>query len=71
MRYKSKTFSHNNYFILYDLNDEIVCYFDNFIEISKYINYRLSDLVHEFNRNKSNIITIIIDREKYKLATFC
>lgn len=71
MGYKSKTFKENNYFILYDLSDNIVCYYDNFKELSKIINYRLCDLVHEYNRNCTNCITIIIDNTKYKLATFC
>ena len=71
MGYKSKTFKEYNYFILYDLSDNIICYFDNFKELSKIINYRLSDLVHEYNRNCTNSITVIIDNTKYKLATFC
>lgn len=71
MVYKSKTFKHDNYFILYDLNDSIICYFDNFSELSKVLNYRLCDLVHEYNRNKTDNIVVIIDNTKYKLATFC
>ena len=70
MCYNSKTFK-NNSFILYDLNDEIICYFDNFIELSKYINYRLSNLVQKYNLNQSDVIPIIIDNKTYKLATFC
>lgn len=70
MCYNSKTFK-NNSFILYDLNDEIVCYFDNFTELSKYINYRLSNLVQKYNLNQSDVIPIIIDNKTYKLATFC
>ena len=71
MCYNSKNFRHNNHFVLYNLDDEIVCYFDNFEELSKYINYRLSNLVCEYNRNMSDVITIIIDNKKYKLLTFC
>lgn len=71
MCYKSKKFRRDNYFILYDLTDNIVCYFDNFEELSRMISYRLSDLVHEYNRHNTNNITIIIDNQKYKLATFC
>lgn len=70
MNYKSKKFKKDNYFVLYDLTDNIVCYFDNFDELSKNIAYRLSDLVHEYNRYNTNNITIIIDNKKYKLATF-
>ncbi len=71
MKLKSKDFRKNNYFVLYDLNDEVVCYFDDFNELSKYISYRLSDLVHEYNRHNTNIINIIIDNKKLRLATFC
>ncbi len=71
MNYKSKTFKNNNYFVLYDLYDNIICLYDSFTELSRFINYSLSDLVHEYNRNKTNIIIIIIDNIKYKLATFC
>jgi len=68
--YKSKKFKKDNYFVLYDLTDNVVCYFDNFEELSKLISYRLSDLVHEYNRYNTNNITVIIDNQKYKLATF-
>ncbi len=71
MQFTSKSFRSNNYFVLYDSNDEIICYFNNFDELLKYVNYRLSDLVHEYNRNNTNVISIIIDNKKYKLATFC
>lgn len=71
MNYNSKTFGKENYFILYDLNDNIICYYDNFSELSSILNYRLSDLVHEYNRNKTDNIIVIINNVKYKLATFC
>ena len=71
MHLKSKDVRTKNYFVLYDVNDEIICLFNDFDELSKYLNYKLYDLVHEYNRFKSNIINIEIDRKKYKLATFC
>ena len=71
MCYKSKTFRENNYFVLYDLNDDIVCYYDSFNDLLKELNYRLCDLVHEYNRNNTNVIIVIINNKKYKLATFC
>ena len=70
MNYRSKTFIYNNYFVLYDLNDNIICYYDSFVELYKIINYKLSDLVREYNRNHTNILTVIVDNKKYKLATF-
>ena len=71
MQFNSKSFRINNYFVLYDSNDDIICYFNNFDELLKYINYKLSDLVHEYNRHNTNVISIIINNKKYKLATFC
>lgn len=71
MKYNSKDFSKNNYFVLYDNNDNLLYYFDSFVELSKIFNYRLCDLVYQYNKNHTNIITIIIENKKYKLATFC
>ena len=71
MNFNSKTFKENNYFVLYDLNDNIICYFDNFYELSKYLDYQLRNLVYQYNATASNIITVIIQKRKYKLATFC
>ena len=80
MKLKTKEFKKNNYFVLYEyeylcnLNheDEIVCYFDNWEELHKKClkNYRVRDLVYQYNKNNTNIITIIINNRKYKLATF-
>lgn len=73
MKYNSKDFKKNNHFVLYDLNDEIICYLDNWEELhNKYLkNYAIRNLVFEYNRNNTDIITIIIDDKKLRLATFC
>lgn len=71
MRFSSKDLKNNNFFVLYDLSDNIICYFDNFNELSRYINYSSRKLSYEFNIRNTNIITIIIDNKKLKLATFC
>lgn len=71
MSYSSKAFKNNNYFILYDLNDEVVCYFDNSDELLKHVNYDICHIVWLFKRINSYIIPIVIDGKKYKLATFC
>lgn len=68
--YKSKIFRNENFFVLYDINDNIIAYFDNFVELSKLFNYRLCDLVFQYNKNHTDIIPIIIENKKYKLATF-
>ncbi len=65
----SKLFRKISYFVLYDKNDIPVCYFDNFEELSKYINYRCSDLVIKFNKFGDSI-KIVIGNQFYKLYRF-
>lgn len=69
MKFNSKDFRKENYFVLYDENDYPICYFDNFYELSKHINYRCSDLVCKFNKF-GNCINIVIGNKLYKLVTF-
>ena len=70
MTFNSKTLQ-NSDFVLYDLNDQVICYFQNFNELSKYINYKVYDLAYKFKEHGSNIIKIIIENKEYKLAFFC
>ena len=53
MNYKIKKFRNENYFVLYDLSDNIVCYFNDFNELSKFVSYSLRDLIHEYNKYKT------------------
>lgn len=79
MKIKTKDFKKDYYFVIYEyrhensLNDEdeIICYLENYEELSKYINYTPRKLAYEFNSRNTNIIIIVIDNKKYKLATFC
>lgn len=70
MKYKTKEFKKDNYFILYTLDDYILCYFDNFKELSKIFNYKANDLVHEFNRHETDRLIIVVNNAKYRLVTF-
>ena len=71
MCYSSKQLKNNNYFILYDMNDNVICYFDNYNELSKHINYTPRKLAYEYNSRKKSIITVKIDNKNLRLATFC
>lgn len=65
----SKLFREMSYFVLYDKNDIPVCYFENFEELQKHINYRCSDLVTKFNKFGDSI-KIVIENQFYKLYRF-
>jgi len=68
MKYISRRFRKENSFVLYDMNDNIICYFDNFEELSKHLNYRCNDLVRQFNIY-GDLIVIRIEGIMYKLYT--
>lgn len=67
-KFTSKNFRKDNYFVLYDFNDEVICYFDNFEELSKHLNYPCFYLVNQFN-TYGNLIHITINKTIYKLYT--
>ncbi len=68
MKIKATKSRLSNYFVLYDMDDMIVCYFDDFEELSKCINYNISQLFSLFMRY-GNPIHIEIGHHKYKLFT--
>jgi len=69
LKFTSKKFKKENYFTLYDENDNIICYFDNFKELSKYTKVPMKMLVFKFN-NSTGFINIKIEKTKYKLYTY-
>ena len=60
-----------NHFIIYDNQNQIICYLEDFNELSRYINYTLRDLVKRYNKVSINdTINICIDNRLYQLYTF-
>ncbi len=70
MTYTSKSFRKNNYFTLYDNNENLICYFENYQELTKYTKLRIQDIV-KFFKNSNDYIKITIQKKEYKLYTFC
>lgn len=64
---KSKDIVCNCSFVLYDENDMLVCYFDNYYELAQHINIPSWNLAIRFNKNRNNIINIVIDGNIHKL----
>ena len=65
-KFTSKKIRENCNFVLYDFNDFPVCYFDNFEELSKHINYSSRRLATLFNVY-GNLLHICIGKNMYKL----
>lgn len=57
------------YFVLYDMNDNIICYIENFEELRKYLpNYRVRDIRRRFLNN--SFIKIIFNNTMFKIYKF-
>lgn len=65
-----RIFRKYNHFVLYDLNDVIVCYFNSYDELKRYINIPAYNLVCRFNASEDYCINVFIERKKYRLFTF-
>lgn len=55
---------------MYDLNDNLVNYFDNFEELSKIFNMRLAELVYKYSNSLFDYVVIVSYDRKYKLFTY-
>lgn len=67
----------NVFFILYDFNDNLVCYFDNVFELCnfcldklKFKRFRIADLTYTFNHSKYDYIQIQKNNILLKLYYF-
>ena len=58
------------YYILYDLNDNIICYFDNLFEISKKFGYPIKELNRKYRKSLDNSINLVLENVYYKLFCF-
>lgn len=56
------------YFVLYDMNDNIVAYFDNKFEMCNYTGVRLYDVYYRFKNKK--FIQVVINDIFYKIYKF-
>lgn len=58
------------YFVLYDLNDNIVVYLDNINELSNFTGLRIKDINYKFAISLFDFIFVVIDNIKYKVFKF-
>lgn len=68
--YTSGKISKDHAFILYDTDDAIMYYFDNYYELSKFINLPSWNLAIRYNKERSDMINIVFDGVLRKLYTF-
>lgn len=58
------------YFIVYDVNDFIVCYLDNISDLCNFSGLRKKDVNYKFKLSKYNVININVDKSRYKVYKY-
>ena len=70
LKYKTKNFKKNRFFILYDVYDNPVLLIDSWEDLVHVYHKRIKDIVYRFNNTSFDYIPVIIDGTTYKLYTF-
>lgn len=60
----------NNYYALYDLEDNLICLFNNIHEFVSKHHYQYFELRRKFKKSKSNYINLELEKKSYKLYKF-
>ena len=58
------------YYIVYDLNDNIIAYCDNKLELSNFLNLRIKDINYKFKNTKLDYIISLFENKKVKIYRF-
>ena len=58
------------YYVLYDLNDNIICYYDNLLEFSFKLGYSIKEINRKYRNSLDNSIFLVIDSTCYRLFRF-
>jgi len=58
------------YYLLYDLNDNLVCYFDNILDLINKFNYRVPEINRKFKKSVLGYALLQMHGHKYKLYRF-
>lgn len=58
------------YFVLYDLEDNIIGYFDTLLELSVKLHLDIYELRRKFRNTSNNFVNLIYNKKKYRLYSF-
>ncbi len=59
----------NSYFVVYDNDDNIVCYLHNLIDLVKFTGLRVKDINYKFKNN--DYICVNVDKQLLNVYKFC
>lgn len=60
----------NNYYVLYDSLDNIICLFESYEEFNKICPMKLKEFVRKFKNSSDYHINVVINKKTYKLFIF-
>ena len=58
------------YYVIYDINDNIVVYLDNVKALSEFTGLRVKDINYKFKNASLDFIYVVLDNIKYKVFRF-
>lgn len=58
------------YYVMYDLEDNLLCYYSNILELTSKLNYQVKEINRKFKKSKDNVININVDNLRYKVYKF-
>lgn len=61
----------NYFYVVYDLNDNIICYLHNNIELSLFSGLRSFDITYKFKNTDKNYILIRTFENDLKVYRYC
>lgn len=60
----------NSYFLVYDLEDNIICYLDNIYDLCHFTGLRTYDVNYKFKKSINDYIQVIVDKQKLNVYKF-
>ena len=58
------------YYVMYDLEDNLFCYYSNILELTSKLNYQVKEINRKFKKSKGNVININVDNLRFKVYKF-
>lgn len=59
------------YYVIYDLNDNIICYLDSLQELCSFTGLRIKDVNYKFKKTLTDYIQVIVDKKILNVYNFC
>jgi len=59
----------NCYFVMYDMQDNLICYYETYQELINKVKISFKELIRKFKKSK-DFIVVVLNFKKYKIYKF-